>query len=155
MARLTAGQTLRVRGEGGVEFDLDVPTDPTRREIFDYQVNTGSLSVLGLVADGDLVEGEPGYDPDEPEGDEVESITDDGDEPDGDEVPDGTNAAVLAWVGDDLERAARALAAEVDGKQRKRLIASLEAVLADAPTPEPDDDDDVDPEVDRGEHAAA
>lgn len=33
-------------------------------------------------------------------------------EPSGDEVPDGTAAFVLVWVGDDPDRAARALEAE-------------------------------------------
>lgn len=41
------------------------------------------------------------------------------------EVPAGTAAEVLAWVGNDEDRRAAALAAEHAGKQRKTLISSL------------------------------
>ena len=45
---MRAGDTLRVRGEGGAEFDLDVPEDGTeRRSIFDAQIASGFLTVLG------------------------------------------------------------------------------------------------------------
>lgn len=51
--------------------------------------------------------------------------------PDGDEVPDGSAKDVLAWVGDDQERALQALAAE-EGKEspRKGLVANLEKLVA-------------------------
>lgn len=44
-------------------------------------------------------------------------------------VPEGTAAEVVAWVGDDAERAARALEAEEAGQKRKTLIKTLKAVL--------------------------
>ena len=46
-----------------------------------------------------------------------------------DAVPEGTAAEVTTWVGDDAERAARALAAEEAGQKRKTLIKTLKAVL--------------------------
>jgi hypothetical protein len=50
---------------------------------------------------------------------------------DSDEVPSGSVAVVLGWVGDDPERAARALdVEEAADKPRKTLLAALEA-LAD------------------------
>lgn len=42
------------------------------------------------------------------------------------DVPEGTVADVLAWVGDDPDRARQALAAEQDGQQRSTLITRLE-----------------------------
>lgn len=41
-------------------------------------------------------------------------------------VPTGTVDEVLAWVGRDLDRAARALAAERAGKNRSTLVAELQ-----------------------------
>jgi hypothetical protein len=46
-------------------------------------------------------------------------------------VPTGSIAAIMRWVGDDLERADRALDAEIDGQNRGTLIAKLEALLDD------------------------
>lgn len=46
-------------------------------------------------------------------------------EPDPDAVPDGNADEVLVWVGGDREKAARALAAEKAGKQRKVLVEQL------------------------------
>lgn len=48
-----------------------------------------------------------------------------------DEVPDGTVEEVLAWVGDDKDRAARALDAELDGKDRTTLVEALEGLAAE------------------------
>jgi hypothetical protein len=48
----------------------------------------------------------------------------------GDTQPAGTVAEVLAWVGDDPERAAQALQAERDGQQRSTLIARLEELTS-------------------------
>jgi hypothetical protein len=42
-----------------------------------------------------------------------------------DEVPTGTIAEILAWVGTDRDRAARALAAEQAGQNRKSLLKNL------------------------------
>lgn len=42
-----------------------------------------------------------------------------------DEVPTGTIAEILAWVGTDRDRAARALAAEQSGQNRKSLVKNL------------------------------
>lgn len=56
-------------------------------------------------------EQEPVADPSEPETDTV--------------VPVGTIAEVLAWVGEDHDRALRALAAEEVGQNRKSLIKTL------------------------------
>jgi hypothetical protein len=54
-----------------------------------------------------------------------EDLDDDEDDPEA--VPEGSTDAVLAWVGDDPERAARALAAERDrDKPRSTLVAALE-----------------------------
>jgi hypothetical protein len=41
------------------------------------------------------------------------------------EVPTGTIAEILAWVGTDRDRAARALAAEQSGQNRKSLLKNL------------------------------
>lgn len=50
--------------------------------------------------------------------------------PDGNEVPDGSAKDVLAWVGDDSERALRALVAEQDkDAPRKVLVGQLEKLL--------------------------
>jgi hypothetical protein len=65
------------------------------------------------------------------------------------EAPEGTIAEVLAWVGNDPERAQAALDAEYDGANRSTLITQLEAIAAkeasmstepetdEAPAPEP------------------
>jgi hypothetical protein len=45
-------------------------------------------------------------------------------------VPEGTRTQVLKWVGDDPERARRALQAEREGQQRSTLIAELERLAA-------------------------
>lgn len=50
-------------------------------------------------------------------------------EPNTDEaVPSGTVAEVLSWVGEDHDRAVRALAAEEAGHNRKSLVKSLSAI---------------------------
>ena len=50
--------------------------------------------------------------------------------PAGDEVPDGSAKDVLAWVGDDSERALRALVAEQEkDTPRKVLVRDLEKLL--------------------------
>lgn len=50
---------------------------------------------------------------------------------DGDGVPDGTAAEVLAWVGDDPDKAGAALVAEsARDKPRSTLIAALEKLAA-------------------------
>lgn len=46
------------------------------------------------------------------------------------EVPSGSADTVMAWVGDDPERARQALEAERAGQQRTTLIAKLEAIAA-------------------------
>lgn len=46
-----------------------------------------------------------------------------------DPVPEGTAKEVLAWVGEDKERAARALVAEVEGNDRKTLVKALREIL--------------------------
>lgn len=48
-----------------------------------------------------------------------------------DTAPEGTIADVLAWVGTDPVRAAAALAAERDGKGRKKLLDQLEQLVTD------------------------
>ena len=51
---------------------------------------------------------------------------------DGDSVPvvsDLTTAEVLAWVDGDVERAAKAYAAESDGKARKSLLDALSKIV--------------------------
>lgn len=54
-----------------------------------------------------------------------------------DEVPTGTVAAVLGWVGDDRERAARALEVESAAeKPRTTLVGALEALAT-----EPDEEE--------------
>lgn len=47
------------------------------------------------------------------------------------EVPDGTINEVKEWVGDDKERAQKALDLELGDKGRKTLIDHLEEVLED------------------------
>lgn len=50
--------------------------------------------------------------------------------PSGDEVPEGTVDEVLAWVGDDKDRAQQALDAEEDSdKPRSTLVEALEALV--------------------------
>lgn len=72
MAR-TPLPVLRVRGSGGLEFDLDLhPSGSRQRELFDEQVRKGELTVL----DGDVVE------PDVDVG----------------SVPNGPVESVLSWV---------------------------------------------------------
>lgn len=46
-------------------------------------------------------------------------------------VPDGTAGDVLAWVGDDVDRAKAAAAAEVEGKGRKTLLADLDRIIGE------------------------
>ena len=47
-------------------------------------------------------------------------------------MPEGTVAAVLGWVGDDRERAARALEAEnATEKPRTTLVGALEALATE------------------------
>lgn len=45
-------------------------------------------------------------------------------------VPVGSIKEVLAWVGDDQERALEALEAEEAGSQRKTLVGALEEILS-------------------------
>lgn len=45
-------------------------------------------------------------------------------------VPVGSIKEILEWVGDDKERAAQALAAEVEGDNRKTLTKTLREILA-------------------------
>jgi hypothetical protein len=73
------GQTITVRGEGGAEFDTDVPkTGTTAREIFDEFIGKGWLTVVATP------EGSPAAPPpDEPAPDEPSP-----DEPSPDEPPD-------------------------------------------------------------------
>jgi len=47
------------------------------------------------------------------------------------EVPAGSVSEVLAWVGEDQERAAAALEAEKTGHARKTLVAKLEELTTD------------------------
>jgi hypothetical protein len=59
--------TLRVRGEGGAEFDMDVPPDGSpRREVFDEMVRKGLLVVL----EGEI----PGAGPDSEPVDALEDL---------------------------------------------------------------------------------
>lgn len=48
-----------------------------------------------------------------------------------DAVPTGTVDEVLAWVGDDRDRAARALEVELSGKNRASLVAALSTKESD------------------------
>ena len=45
------------------------------------------------------------------------------------ELPTGSIAEVLAWVGEDKERAATALASELSGSKRASLIKTLKALV--------------------------
>jgi hypothetical protein len=45
------------------------------------------------------------------------------------EVPEGSAATVLAWVGDDKERAQAALDAEAEGQKRTTLTHKLKAIV--------------------------
>jgi hypothetical protein len=47
------------------------------------------------------------------------------------EVPEGSAADVLAWVGDDVDRAKAAAEAEVTGKGRKTLLADLDRIIGE------------------------
>lgn len=62
--------------------------------------------------------------------DGVSAVLSPGDEPDGDEVPDGSAKDVLAWVGDDPERALQAFDVEhAKDSPRKVLLATLEKLV--------------------------
>ena len=45
------------------------------------------------------------------------------------DVPEGSISVVLKWVGDDVEKAKAALAAETEGKSRSTLIEKLEELI--------------------------
>lgn len=118
--------TIRVRGGGGVEFDLDVhPVGTRRRELLDYDLSKRNLIVL---EGAEHLEPEPEPEPET----EVDESS----------VPVGSVADVLAWVrghDDDApaadgweDRAEQALAAErATEKPRTTLIEALEAALVD------------------------
>lgn len=60
-----------------------------------------------------------------------------------DEVPDGSTAEVLAWVGEDKDRAQRALDKENAGSRpRTTLVKPLAEILAAGDAPEGDKDGD-------------
>jgi hypothetical protein len=58
----------------------------------------------------------------------VEQPSEQPNEEDDDDVPSGTIDGVLAWVGDDHDRAQRALDAERAGQNRSTLVTQLEAI---------------------------
>lgn len=76
----------------------------------------------------EAVEAEPDVEvgPQEPGSQDDDESGEDSDEEEGG-PPEGTIDEVLAWVGDDPDRAAQALQAEREGKQRATLISELEA----------------------------
>lgn len=145
MSGFTAGQTIRVRGEGGSVYDQDVPADVARRELLEEFIATAKLEVLGVVVDQDLFPAKQMEDgkqtlagrlvpldelavvapdpPVDPGGD-----VDPDEEPIG-EVPEGTIEEILTWVDNDVERARAAFVAEQNGKQRATLIAALAETL--------------------------
>lgn len=47
-------------------------------------------------------------------------------------APEGTVSEVLAWVGDDQQRARQALEAEREGRQRETLLDKLERLTTQA-----------------------
>ncbi len=59
----------------------------------------------------------------------VEGVQDQGNGADPDAVPAGTIDEVLAWVGDDADRAQEALDAENEGKARSTLIEALQKLV--------------------------
>lgn len=127
---------------GGAVIEKDVPTEGTNaREIHDELVAKGDLvpidaELVEKVVDADgtyryqrvettvdepaeTVEDEPG---DEPEPVELTPI-------DTSDVPDGNIDEVLDWVGDDSDRADRALAVELAAASpRSTLVARLESL---------------------------
>lgn len=118
-----SGETVTVRGEGGDVFEMDVPFAATpAREHYDQAIAAGRLVIVTnatradteygykLVAEPEPLATEPSKDPDA--------------------VPDGTVAEVEAWVGDDIERADRALDVEnAKTKPRSSLVDHLTAVI--------------------------
>lgn len=104
---VTAGYvTVPTAVEGGVAH-VDIPHGA------DLPADVPAETARALLARGDVAESRGGEEPGEPV--------------DPDAVPDGSAAAVLAWVGDDKDRAACALEAEqAKGDQaRKGLTADL------------------------------
>lgn len=108
--------TVRVRGEGGWEFDMDVPSDPLRRELFDDAVANGRLVILDSVED----------------------------ESDQSVVPGGSIASVVEWVRggtDDQDprkgwdqRASQALAVELaKGDKARSGLVDLLSTLVNPP----------------------
>lgn len=72
---------------------------------------------------------DPGVDPaSQAPGESVQSDENDESDDDSDCPPSGTVDEVLGWVGDDHERAQKALSAERDGPNRSSLITKLEAI---------------------------
>jgi hypothetical protein len=92
------------------------------------------------AAKGEPAPGDPQQPGEGDEGDEPSEQPSEGEQPsepgeqpseqpsEGDDVPSGTIDEVLGWVGDDHDRAQRALDAERAGQNRSTLITQLEAI---------------------------
>jgi len=76
-----------------------------------------------IAEHGEVGPGDPTLEKD----DDGVPIERDDDSDDGSDVPDGTVQEVLDWVGDDSERAQRALDVERSGQNRTSLVSQLEA----------------------------
>lgn len=64
-----------------------------------------------------------------PEVEETEEVEETTEPTNPDEVPEGTAAEVLEWVGEDPERAKKALEAEEEGDQRVGLSKKLKELI--------------------------
>ena len=81
-----------------------------------------------LAEEGEVGPGDPTLEKDD-DGVPIpkDESSDAGTSSDSDDVPDGTIQEVLEWVGDDSERAQRALDVERTGQNRSSLVSQLEA----------------------------
>lgn len=111
-------ETVRVRGEGGVIWVMDVPPAGSQaRERFDAKVAAGQL----VPVDDDGVQVEAPVEPAKPAPEPAPEPA----------IPQRTIAEILDEVGDQADRASAALTAELATEDpRKTLVAKLEAIIA-------------------------
>jgi hypothetical protein len=127
---LRPGDEIRIRGEGGAYFDHTVPDPATHAgELFALRLSRQEIVIVDEY--GDPLEPQPTYAPHGVVNDDVD-----------DDVPVGPAKEILAWVGDDLDRADRALDAELGrDKPRAGLVARLEALILDGALAELSDEE--------------
>jgi hypothetical protein len=107
--------------------DIDDPAPPSAghdeesAEVVRERDQSFTEGVEAEVGQDEVGPGDPTLEKDD-DGVPIEKDSDDSDD-----VPDGTISEVLDWVGDDSERAQRALDVERTGQNRSSLVSQLEA----------------------------